>query len=223
VKIFNELEVDELVLLDITATVERRGPRFELIEEIASECFMPLAYGGGVTRLDDIKRLFGIGMEKVVISSAAVADPQFISDAVEQFGSQSIVVCIDVKRDIFGRARLYTHSATKPAKLNPVEHAQKMVELGAGELIVNSIDRDGTMVGYDLELLKAVASAVPVPVVACGGAGNLGHFGEAMRVGRTAAVAAGSLFVFRGKHRAVLINYPARSELAEVLSDIKAA
>lgn len=216
VKIFNDKEVDELLFLDIRASVECKSPPLKILEEIASECFMPLAYGGGVRSLDDVRQIFAVGVEKVCINSYAVENPEFIRQAAEMFGSQSIVVSIDVKRNLFGKYEVYTHGGSRHTKIDPVEHARRMEQMGAGELFVNSIDRDGTQQGYDIELIRKISSAVAVPVIASGGAGRLEHFVEAVNSGAS-AVAAGSMFVFHGKHRAVLISYPEQGELSRVL------
>ena len=213
VKIFNDKEVDELLFLDISATPGGRAPNFDLVQDIAAEAFMPFGYGGGVSSLDHIKRLVGLGAEKVVLNAAAVSTPALISQAAATIGSQSIVVAIDVKQRLFGRYEVVTHSATRKTGLDPVEWAQKAADAGAGEIVVNSVDRDGCMNGYDVKLLSRVADAVNVPVVACGGAGCLADFREAVVSGGAAAVAAGSMFVLHGKHRAVLITYPSRDEL----------
>jgi len=218
VKIFNEKEVDELVFLDITATNENRKPDFRLISEIASECFMPLGYGGGIRELNDIRRLFNAGLEKVIINSYSVEEPLFIKKASDMFGSQSVVVAIDIKKNLFGKYEVFTHGGKKNTKLDPVEHAVRMQEMGAGEIFVSSIDRDGTMTGYDIELIKRVANSVSIPVIASGGAGKLQDFSDAIRKGGASAVAAGSMFVFHGKHRAVLITYPDVKELKNILN-----
>ncbi len=217
-KIFNEKEVDEIVVLDTLASIEKRGPNFDLIEDMASECFMPLAYGGGITNLDDMRRLFYLGMEKVVLNTSAILDPKLISDAVNEFGSQSIVVCIDVANKFMRGKVVCIEGGRRPMKKSPVEVARRVEELGAGELIINSIDRDGTMSGYDLQLLKSVVDSVDVPVVSLGGAGNLSHFRDAVNVSGVSAVAAGSMFVFQGPHRAVLINMPERELIEQALS-----
>lgn len=217
VKIFNEKEVDELVFLDITASSENKRPPFKVIEDIASECFMPLAYGGGIRSIEDIRSIFSLGVEKVVINSYAAERPEFIREAADIFGSQSIVVSIDVRRNLFGKYSVCTRSGTHNTGLEPAEYARKMVELGAGELMVYSIDRDGSQSGYEIELIKRVSNAVSVPVIACGGAGSVEHFREAVQDGGASAVAAGSMFVFHGKHRAVLINFPTQSQLEEAL------
>lgn len=219
VKIFNEKEVDELVFLDITATTGNRKPNFELISEIAAECFMPFGYGGGVNNLDDIRTLFNLGVEKVIINSHAAEDPLFVKRASDLYGGQSVVVSIDVKKDLWGKHMVFTRSGTRNTKIDPVSYAVQMEKMGSGELIVNSIDRDGTMLGYDTELLRRVSSAVSVPVVASGGAGKIEDFGDAVKKGGAAAVAAGSLFVFHGKYRAVLISYPSIQNLEYVFEE----
>jgi len=213
VKIFNDKGCDELVLLDIAATNEKRRPNFELIEEIAGEAFMPVAYGGGVRTLEDFAQIIRLGVEKVVLCTHAVEDTAFIGKAAGVFGSQSVVVCIDVKRNFMGKAQVMTHAGTKAAGMSAAELAAKVAAAGAGEIVINSIDRDGTFKGYDIPLIKQVAAAVDVPVIACGGAGNLEHVVEAIRDGGASAAAAGSIFVFQGPHRAVLITFPEEGKL----------
>ena len=217
IRIFNELEVDELVFLDISATVEGRRPPFEAIEEIASECFMPVAYGGGVRSIDDIRAIFRLGVEKVVINTQAVAEPGFVTAAARHFGSQSIVVSIDARRTPAGH-EAFTHGGREATGLLAADVARRAAEGGAGEILLTSIDRDGTMQGDDLELIRGVADAVRVPVVACGGAGKVQDLGDAIKRGGAAAVAAGSMVVYFGRNRAVLINVPEKEELAEVLT-----
>ncbi len=217
VRIFNEKEVDELVFLDITATPEGRGPDFELLADIAGEAFMPMAYGGGITSLGQVQRIFALGFEKVVIDTAAYGAPQLIRDAVAIYGSQSIVGCVDVRRTLLGRYELHSNAGKTRQSIGLLEHVSVLEQLGVGEIIVNSVDRDGTQSGYDLKLLQQVSSTVSVPVVACGGASGLDDFVAAVEQGGASAVAAGSLFVFVGPHRAVLINYPDRAELARRL------
>jgi cyclase len=213
VRIFNAKEVDELTFLDITATVEKRPPQFKLLSEIAGECFMPLGYGGGIRTVEDIREILSVGMEKVIINSYAVENPAFIRQAADLFGSQSVVVSMDVKRTFFGKYELYTHGGKKPTGRDPVSFAVEMQQMGAGELFLNSIDRDGTMQGYDIDLIKKVTESVSIPVIACGGAGGLDDFADAVDKGGASAVAAGSFFVFQGKHRAVLISFPSPEEL----------
>lgn len=218
VKIFNDKEVDELVFLDITATIENRKPPFKLISQIASECFMPFCYGGGIRSMEDIAELFKLGVEKIAVNSSAFANPSLITHAADRFGSQSIVVSMDVKKNFFGAYRVFTHGGRKSTKLDAVEFAVRMQELGAGELFLNSIDRDGTMQGYDLDLIKSVSESVRIPVIACGGARSVDDFADAIKKGGASAVSAGSMFVFQGQYRAVLITYPSITELEQKLN-----
>jgi cyclase len=217
VRIFNEKEADELIFLDISATPEKRGPDFELLSDIASEAFMPMAYGGGITTLSQVRRIFELGFEKIVINSAAYKSPGLISEAAAIFGSQSIVGCVDVRKNLIGRYELYSASAKVKEKSSLIEHLVALTQSGVGEILINAIDRDGTMEGYDLKLLREVSKVVTVPVIACGGAGSIDHLTQAVRDGNVSAVAAGSIFVFMGPHRAVLINYPDRRVLKRCL------
>lgn len=212
VKIFNEKEVDELILLDING-FHNAEPNFKMISEVASECFMPLCYGGGIKKLEDVKKLFNLGVEKVAINTSAAENPKLIEETAKVFGNQSIVVSIDVKKNFWGKYEVYTHNGKKNTKLDPVQYAVQMESLGAGEIFLNSIDKDGTMKGYDIKLIQKITSAVTIPVIACGGAGNLNHFSEAIKDGGASAVSAGSYFVFQGKHRAVLINFLSNDEI----------
>jgi cyclase len=216
VKIFNDKEVHELIFLDISASVEKRTPYFEYISIIASECFMPFGYGGGIRTLEEMHAIFNLGVEKIILNSVAIESPSIIRDASELFGSQSIVISIDVKRNFFGRYETYIHSGKTRTTWDPVKWAQETERLGAGEIIINSIDRDGTMKGYDISLIKNISTAVKIPVVACGGAGIINDFSTAINEGKASAVAAGSLFVYYGKHRAVLINFPNDDEFRSV-------
>ncbi|MBT4864788.1 MAG: imidazole glycerol phosphate synthase subunit HisF [Planctomycetaceae bacterium] len=223
VKIFNDKEVDELVLLDITATEERKAPNFELLADIAGEAFVPLGYGGGVNTIEHVKTLFNIGLEKVIINSHAFVEPELITRAADRFGCQSIVASIDVRSGWFGKSSVVTQSGGRQTKRDPVSYAVEMQERGAGEILLTSVDRDGTMSGYDIDLIRSVTEAVSVPVVACGGAGSVGDFAAAVSEGGASAVSAGSMFVFQGKHRAVLINFPSHEELCAVLPSRKEA
>jgi cyclase len=216
VRILNEKEVDELVFLDIAARHTRRAPDFELIGKIASECFMPFAYGGGIRTLAHVRSILGSGAEKVVINTAALDDPHLIQEVATEFGSQSVVVAIDVKRTLFGGRRVMNGAQQKLLPLEPQAHPRAMVERGAGEIFLNDVDRDGTRAGYDIDLIRTVSQAVKVPVVACGGAGALVDLRHAIDAGASAA-AAGSLFVLYGKHRAVLITYPKPEDLRAAL------
>lgn len=212
VRIFNDKQVDELLFLDIGATPAGRGPDFHLLADIASEAFMPFAYGGGITRIEEIRRLYGLGVEKVVLNTAAAESPDLISQAAALAGSSGVVVSIDARRDRRGQYATYTHAGTRDAKRSPADCAVEAERRGAGEILLTSIERDGALTGYDLELIRTVSAAVGIPVVAAGGAGRLEHFREAVDSG-AAAVSAGSLFVFHGRHRAVLITYPDHAEL----------
>lgn len=217
IRIFNEKEVDELILLDITATEEGKKANFEIIADVAGECFMPLAYGGGVSTIEDAKRIFGLGVEKIIVNSQAVEEPDFVGKLADLFGSQSIVLSMDVKKTFFGGYTVYSRRGRKATRNDPVEWAKKMELMGAGEILLTSIDRDGTFEGYDIELIKMVSSAVNIPVIACGGAGRLEDFHRAVHEGEASAVAAGSMVVYQGKNRAVLTNFPTRKDLEEIL------
>ena len=217
VRIFNEKEVDEIVILDITATPEKREPNFELIKDLASQAFMPLAYGGGITNIQQIEKLFSIGIEKVVLDTIVSTNPSLIKQAADIAGSSSVVVCMDVKSKLFGKPTVFNHAGKVDTKQDPIQFAQKMQESGAGELIFNSIDRDGMQKGYDLVLIEKIAQAIDIPLVALGGAATLDDFRKAVDHGAS-AVAAGSMFVFHGKHKAVLITYPEYSKLENLFA-----
>ena len=226
VKIFNEKEVDELAVFDIDASVSGEQPDYALIRKLAAECRMPLSYGGGVTCVDQAKRIIGLGVEKVAISSSAIADPELISRIAAEVGSQSVVVVIDVKKTIFGKYEIRTHNGTKATGRTPLEFAQLAENLGAGEIVLNSIDRDGQMKGYDLELAAWVRRGINLPITVLGGAGSLADIGALVAACGVVGAAAGSLFVFKGPYRAVLINYPSSSErdsLAGKIGQLSAA
>jgi imidazole glycerol-phosphate synthase subunit HisF len=216
VRIYNQMEVDELIFLDITATREGKDPQFKLVAEIASECFMPFTYGGGIRTIDDIAKVHNLGAEKVAFNSAAAETPELVTQAARRFGSQAVIVSMDVKRKLFGRYAVYTGSGATNTGHDPVTYAKQMEARGAGELLLTSIDQDGTFDGYDLELIGQVANAVGIPVIACGGAGKTDDFAAAVAAGAS-AVAAGSMVVFQGRNRSVLINFPSRAELEAVL------
>jgi imidazole glycerol-phosphate synthase subunit HisF len=218
IRIFNEKEVDELVLLDIGASRDGRGPAFAAIRDFASECFMPVAYGGGIRSVEDARDVLALGIEKIILNNMAIRHPELVADLAREFGSQAVVVSIDARKKLIGGYEVMGLGGTVGTGIKPVEHACRVVELGAGEILLTSIDRDGTESGYDLALIGSVAQAVTVPVIACGGAGTLEHFRAAVVDGHASAVAAGSMFVFHGKHRAVLISYPARAELERWMS-----
>ena len=216
VKIFNEKEVDELVVLDISATSEKREPDIQFIKEIASEAFMPLGYGGGVSTMGQIKALVQAGVEKVILNTGAVKVPGLIKEAAAYVGSQSIVVSMDVRKNIWGKYSVFIENGTKNIHVDPIAYAKKMEADGAGEIMLMSIDRDGTFKGFDNELINLVSSAVNIPVIAAGGASTVEDFAKAVKSGAS-AVSAGSLFVFQGSHRAVLISYPNQDVLKEKL------
>ena len=217
VRIFNDKEVDEIVLLDITATPENRGPQFDLLKDITSEAFIPLAYGGGIRSMDDIRKLLSIGIEKLIMNTSAVENPSLIRETADHAGSQAVVVSMDVKKNFLGKYEVYTHCGQKKTGLDPVQHAIDVEKMGAGEILINSIDCDGTMQGYDINLVRKVADSVQVPVVACGGAGNLSHIAEVIKNGHASAAAAGSMFVFQGPLRGVLISYPTPKEIKDFI------
>lgn len=213
IKIFNEKEVDELILLDITATRDNKPPAFGIIESVSEECFMPLTYGGGIKTINDMKKIFSMGVEKIAVNSAVAKSPELIKEASDLFGSQSIVVSIDVKKNFFGKHCVYSHSGTNLLKVNPIEYAQRIEKYGAGEILLNCIDNDGKMNGYDIALIKKIVESISIPVIALGGAGSLDDIADAAKIGGASAVAAGSFFVYQAKGMGVLINFPSRAEL----------
>lgn len=224
VRIFNEKEADELMVLDIDATVQRREPDFSLIKRLAAECRMPICYGGGVTTVDHVVRLVNLGVEKVAMSSAAVRTPDILGKMASAVGGQSIVVVIDVRRRTsFSGPRydLCSHNGTIVYDLNPVDYAKMIQEFGVGEIVVNSIDRDGKMDGYDLELAEKFRTAVRVPLTFLGGAGSFNHMNKIVNLIGNVGCAAGSLFVFKGKYKAVLINYPTVEQRMEIFNNVK--
>jgi cyclase len=214
VRIFNELEVDELCFLDIRATVERRSPNLKTLREIAEQCFMPLSYGGGVRDLGLAKEILGIGFEKIVVNSFAYEDVSFISRLADHAGSQAVIGSVDVKRGLLGRYQAYSHDGTRKTGVDPVEWALRLQNLGAGELLLTSMDRDGTWSGFDLEVTRRVSDAVSVPVIANGGAGAVADIGAAVKEGGASAVALGSMVVYQSKGMGVLVSFPDRNELA---------
>lgn len=218
INLFNRFEVDEIALLDIGATRGNRPPPFDLIERLASECWVPLAYGGGIRTFDDVRKILSIGVEKVVLGTIAVDDPTLVSRAASAFGSQAVIVSVDARPDRNGRYQVFAESGTRALGVDPVTAAQQAESLGAGELLLNAIDRDGTMEGYDLELIQNVTASVRIPVIASGGAGDRTDLPRPIREAGAAAVAAGSLFVYQGRERGVLVNFPARDQLERLLT-----
>lgn len=212
VRIFNQKEVDELLLIDIAATTEKRGIDFETIEKVVTECFMPICYGGGVDNLVDMRRLFHLGIEKISLSSAAIKRPQLIREAADEFGSQAIVVTLDVKKNLFGKYTVRTHQGKIDTKRSAIDAACDMEQAGAGEILLYSIDRDGTWSGFDLNLVRDVSHAVGIPVIVCGGAGELAHLRAVVNEAGASAVAIGSMAVFQAKDLGVLIKFPTRQQ-----------
>jgi cyclase len=196
VKVYNMREVDELVFLDVTATAEGRPPDFEVVDDLADECFMPLTVGGGIRSVEDVRRLLSVGADKVSLNTAAVEDPGLVRELSRSFGSQCVVVSIDARRRADGGHEVYVGSGTRPTGLDPAEHARRMEEMGAGEILLTSIDRDGTLDGYDLDLVRSVSRSVSIPVIASGGAGSSAHMAQALSDGGASAVAAASVFHF---------------------------
>jgi cyclase len=212
VRIFNEMEVDELILLDIEASRKGTVPDFELVQDIISEAFMPIAYGGGIRKADEAQRLVSLGVEKVVINSGALKKPGLVKEISGRLGASSTVVAVDIKKDWLGRYRVYDAPSGKVTDKEPAAYIREAVTAGAGEIFINDVVREGTGKGYDLDLISTVSSDISVPLIACGGAGMPEHFREAADAGAS-GVAAGSMFVYVGKHRAVMINYPQQSTL----------
>lgn len=217
VRIFNELEVDELVFLDITATRENRRPSLKLLAGIADECFMPLAYGGGIRRFEDARAILRLGFEKIIVNSFALETPTFISELSDHFGSQAVIVSIDVRRNLFGKNRVYARSATVNTGRDPVAWAQEAQSLGAGEILLTSVDREGTWRGFDLDLVSSVTRAVDIPVIAHGGAGSVADIGQVVKQAAASAVAVGSMVVFQRKGMGVLVNFPDPAEIAKAI------
>jgi cyclase len=222
VRIFNAKCADELMLLDISASVEGRDPDWELLRELAEEAFMPLAYGGGLRTIEQIVRVVQTGFEKIVLNTAAATNPELVRAAVSEVGAQSVVVSVDVQRDCLGRPYVVTRGARERVSDDPIAWCQRMEDLGAGELLLTAVDRDGTFRGYDLPLLREITAAVRIPVIASGGARGLPDFLAAFTQGGASGVAAGSTFVYRGPHRAVLVNYPTEAELLQLQQQIVA-
>jgi len=212
VKLFNEKEVDEIVILDISATAANRPPDIKQVKQLAGEAFMPLAYGGGITTLAQIKELINGGVEKIIINHSAITNKSLVSGAAKWAGSQSVVVSADVKKNIWGKYKVYSRNGSTKTGLDPVEFVRSMEAAGAGEILLQDIDRDGSFTGYNIELIEMISAAINIPVVATGGAASMEDFIQAVKAG-AAAVAAGSMFVLQRPHRAVLISYPPQQEL----------
>lgn len=212
VKIFNEKVVDELAIFDIDATVLGKEPNYSLIERFASQSMMPLCYGGGVKTVKQAQRIFSLGIEKIALSSAVLHNPRLITDISDRVGSQSVIVVLDVKKKLLGGYDVYTHNGKKATGINPLKFVEEAQKLGAGEIVINSIDKDGVMKGYDLDLIAKVRENISIPMTVLGGAGSLGDIEKVIDKHGVIGVAAGSLFVFKGPYKAVLINYPTQLE-----------
>ena len=215
VKIFNDKEVDEIIILDIDASAKKQGPHFEQVAEIISEAFIPLAYGGGISTVEHVKKLFYLGVEKVILNAAAYTTPQLITEISKLVGSQSVIAAMDISKNWLGKYSVKILNGSKTVSTDPIAYARKLEEYGAGELFINFIDRDGTYQGYDLDFVSRVTAAVSIPVIVCGGASSADDFAKAVDAGAS-AVAAGSMFVFQRPHNAVLISYPPYSQLKEL-------
>ncbi|MBB73802.1 MAG: imidazole glycerol phosphate synthase subunit HisF [Planctomycetaceae bacterium] len=217
IRIFNEKEVDELFLIDITASRENREPDYELIQDCASECFMPLGYGGGICDVAQATRLFDLGIEKVSLQTSLLQAPDLVSQIAEKYGNQAVVASVDIRRNWRGQIKLWSAKEQRPLRRDWKEHLRTVQTLGAGEILLNAVHRDGTGQGYDCTTISEAAQIVEIPIIALGGASNIQDFATAVGAG-AAALGAGRMFVFEGPHQAVLISYPGYQELMEVLS-----
>lgn len=218
INLFNRFEVDEIALLDIRATRDGRRPQTDLIESLASECWVPLSYGGGIRSLEDAQEILTVGVEKVVLGTITADDPNVVTAVSSVFGRQAVVVAVDARDVGGGRYEVFVNSGTRPLRTDPMTYARQAEKLGAGEILLTAIHRDGTMNGYDLELIRRVTAAVDIPVIACGGAGSRTDLALPIREAGAAAVAAGSIFVYQGRERGVLVNFPERGLLEQLLS-----
>lgn len=218
VKIFNEKSVDELMVLDIDATKDKREPDYKMIENLALECRMPFCYGGGVKTKEQALKIFSLGVEKIALSSIVIEEPEIITEIAKSVGTQSVIVVLDVKKKRFSnKYELFTHNATKKTGINPIEFAKKVEKLGCGEIVINSVDNDGLMKGYDTNIIEKIRDAISIPITALGGAGSLDDIGKLITQHGIIGAAAGSIFVFKGVYKAVLINYPNPVEKKELI------
>lgn len=216
VRIFNELEVDELCFLDIRATIQKRTPNMSVLRKIANECFMPLSYGGGIQSASQASEILNTGFEKVVLNSVIQSKPEVVTEISSHNGSQSVIGSIDVKKNFFGKYQVYTHDGTRKVKTDPVEYAVYLESLGVGEILLTSIDREGAWQGYDTDVTKAVSERVSIPVIASGGAGSVAHIRTVVQQGKASAVALGSMVVYQQKGMGVLVNFPDKKELTDI-------
>lgn len=210
-RLFNEKEVDEIVFLDISASKRKVEPNYDLIKDLASECFMPMSYGGGIANLKQIEKILNIGIEKIVVNTQAIQNKTFLKEAVENFGSTTIIGAVDVKRNFFNKAEVFSHAVNKSTGIKASEYIERILEDGVGEIFINDVDRDGTYTGYDLNFIKKLSDSMEVPMIICGGASGYDDLTKALAAGAS-AVAAGSIFIFNGPHRAVLITYPGEED-----------
>ncbi len=216
VKLFNDKQCDELILLDILASKQDKEINFKLIEEIASECFMPLAYGGGVSKIEHIEKLLKIGIEKIILNSVLLSNIEFMETAVKYYGSSTIVASVDVKKNLFGKYQLYSHSGKKIPDVPLLDFLKAIEKKGAGELMINSVDLDGMMTGYDTKLAQTVSESLSIPTIICGGCNSFENIKNIFLTTHISAAAAGSFFVYHGPHKAVLINYPMPKQISEI-------
>jgi cyclase len=212
-KIFNEKQCDEIILLDINSSKQNKEINYNLIQEIATECFMPLSYGGGINKLNQIEKVLKLGVEKVIINSAFISSPDFLKEAVKEFATSTLVASVDVKKNIWGKYILHSHANKKIIFTDPIDYIKNLEENGVGEIMINNVDRDGTMSGYDIELIKKISNGIKIPLIAAGGCNDLNDIKNLYDNTNVSATAAGSFFVFHGKHRAVLISYPSPEEI----------
>lgn len=215
VQIFNTMEVDELLFLDITATKENRIPPINLVQKIADQCLMPFGIGGGIKKVEDVRNLLSAGAEKICLNTSALENPSLIKEAASIFGSQSIVVSLDYKKNLFGKNYVFSRCGTKLISKDLLKIAKEIESMGAGEILLNSIDKDGTMTGYDLKIITEISKNINIPIIACGGAGSYNDLKDGIAAGAS-AVAAGSMFVFHGPRKAVLISYPNKKEIEKI-------
>ena len=212
-RIFNEKQCDEIILLDILASKNKQKINYNLINEIATECFMPLAYGGGISNIKEIENILKLGVEKVIINTALFNSSAFLKEAVKEFASSTIVASVDIKKNIWGKQNVYSHSGTKVAITDPIEFLKYLQEIEVGEIMINDVDRDGTSIGYDFDLMNKLSNSVNIPLIAAGGCKDLDDIKKLFQNTNVSATAAGSFFVFHGKYRAVLISYPSPEEI----------
>lgn len=217
VRIFNELEVDELCFLDIRASLEKREPNFKILKEIANECFMPLSYGGGIKDLETAKKILTIGFEKIVLNTSAHFNHQLVMEIANYSGSQSVIGSIDVKKNIFGKYFVYVNDGNHKIEMKPIEWAQKLQDLGVGEILLTSMNNEGTWVGFDLEITRKISDAVSIPVIANGGCGQIEHLKDVLQNGRASAAALGSMLFYQKRGMGVLVNYPDQKDLLQFL------